>query len=205
VESISIPYIATMIKKGLVQVMLMVFHKRGEEGIRRKAKEVTMRIEDEEARSQLLAQIGFDRADAQVSPVFTSLHALREKIKEGRNPLNELSSITHQINTLPDRAKRASYYIDLFRIFTESKEEKMAERMLSAAIDEAAIIRPLSRRAYVLGDLALNVYNAGFEERSKDILGMAVYAAMNIRDEGLRDEVFYELDVALRIIEERLA
>ena len=34
---------------------------------------------------------------------------------------------------------------------------------------------------------------------------MAVYAAMNIRDEGLRDEVFYELDVALRIIEERLA
>ena len=81
----------------------------------------------------------------------------------------------------------------------------MAERMLSAAIDEAAIIRPLSRRAYVLGDLALNVYNAGFEERSKDILGMAVYAAMNIRDEGLRDEVFYELDVALRIIEERLA
>ncbi|HTY53347.1 MAG TPA: hypothetical protein VMB35_09160 [Methanomicrobiales archaeon] len=205
VESISIPYIATMIKKGLVQVMLMVYHKRGDEAIRRKAKEVTMRIEDEESRSQLLSQTGYDRADAQVSPVFTSLHVLREKIKEGRNPLNELSSITHQINTLPDRAKRAAYYIDLFRIFTESKEEKMAERMLSAAIDEAAIIRPLSRRAYVLGDLALNVYNAGFEERSKDILGMAVYAAMNIRDEGLRDEVFYELDVALRIIEERLA
>jgi hypothetical protein len=185
--------------------MLMVSHKRNDEGIRRKAKEVTMRIEDEEARSQLLVQIGYDRADAGVSPVFTSLHLLREKIKEGRNPLNELSSITHQINTLPDRAKRAAYYIDLFRIFTESKEEKMAERMLSAAIDEAAIIRPLSRRAYVLGDLALNVYTAGFEERSKDILGMAVYAAMNIRDESLRDEVFYELDVALRIIEERLA
>ena len=38
-----------MIKKGLVQVMLMVFHKRGDESIRTKAKEVTMRIEDEEA------------------------------------------------------------------------------------------------------------------------------------------------------------
>jgi hypothetical protein len=34
---------------------------------------------------------------------------------------------------------------------------------------------------------------------------MAVYAAMNIREDELRDSIFHELDVALRIIEEHLA
>ncbi|HZD43306.1 MAG TPA: hypothetical protein VE134_04540, partial [Methanomicrobiales archaeon] len=72
------------------------------------------------------------------------------------------------------------------------------------AVDEASIIRPLSRRAYVLGDMALRVYAGDEVERSREILGMAVNAAMNVREDDLRDTVFDELDVALRIMVERL-
>jgi len=117
----------------------------------------------------------------------------------------EISAVTHLINSLPDRAKRARHYVDLYSLYLEAKDERVAERMLQAALDEASIIRPLSRRAFVLGDLALNVFSAGDEETSRDILGMAVYAAMNIREDELRDIIFHELDVALRIIEEHLA
>jgi hypothetical protein len=56
----------------------------------------------------------------------------------------------------------------------------------------------------VLGDIALRIFVADDEERSKDILGFAVDAAINIREEEHREAVFDELSVALRIIEEHL-
>jgi hypothetical protein len=76
--------------------------------------------------------------------------------------------------------------------------------MLQHGIEEASIIRPLSRRAFVLGDMALSMYVADDEDRAKDILGLAVDAAINIREEEHREDVFDELSIALRIIEEHL-
>jgi hypothetical protein len=52
--------------------------------------------------------------------------------------------------------------------------------------------------------MALRVYAGDEVERSREILGMAVNAAMNVREDDLRDTVFDELDVALRIMVERL-
>ncbi|MDD1672405.1 MAG: hypothetical protein LUO82_05355, partial [Methanomicrobiales archaeon] len=60
------------------------------------------------------------------------------------------------------------------------------------------------RRAYVLGDMALLIFASDDEERGKDILGLAVDAAINIREEDHREDVFDELSVALRIMEEHL-
>ena len=205
IESISIPFISTMAKKGLVQVMQMVAFKRGDEAMTKWAREVASQIEDDTVRAQLLSQMGVDRREAQPGPIPQAFRSLREKIREGKNTMAEISAVTHLINSLPDRAKRARYYVDLYSLYLKAKDERVAERMLQAALDEASIIRPLSRRAFVLGDLALNVYSAGDEETSRDILGMAVYAAMNIREDELRDSIFHELDVALRIIEEHLA
>ena len=205
IEAISIPFISTMVKKGLVQVMLMVAFKRGDEAMTKRAREVASQIEDDVVRAQLLAQMGVDRRESPLGPISQAFQSLREKIRDGRNTMAEISAVTHLINSLPDRAKRARHYVDLYSLYLEAKDERVAERMLQAALDEASIIRPLSRRAFVLGDLALNVFSAGDEETSRDILGMAVYAAMNIREDELRDIIFHELDVALRIIEEHLA
>jgi len=205
IEAISIPFISTMVKKGLVQVMLMVAFKRGDDAMTKRAREVASQIEDDVMRAQLLAQMGVDRRESPLGPISQAFQSLREKIRDGRNTMAEISAVTHLINSLPDRAKRARHYVDLYSLYLEAKDERVAERMLQAALDEASIIRPLSRRAFVLGDLALNVFSAGDEETSRDILGMAVYAAMNIREDELRDIIFHELDVALRIIEEHLA
>jgi hypothetical protein len=205
IESISIPFISTMVKKGLVQVMLMVAFKRGDDALTRSAREVATQIEDDTVRAQLLSQMGVDRREIPPTPIAQAMQSLREKIRDGKNTMAEISAVTHLINSLPDRAKRARHYAELYSVYLETKDERVAERMLQAALDEASIIRPLSRRAFVLGDLALNVFSAGDEETSRDILGMAVYAAMNIREDELRDSIFHELDVALRIIEEHLA
>ena len=42
----------------------------------------------------------------------------------------------------------------------------------------------------------------GEKKKSRDIIGMAVNAATNIRQDDLRDEVFNELDVVMRVMQE---
>ena len=72
----------------------------------------------------------------------------------------------------------------------------------AAAINAAEIIRPLSRRVYVLGDMALKVFAAGDETRSSDIMDMAGEAATNIREFRQRDQIFDELAMVIKVMQE---
>ncbi len=74
--------------------------------------------------------------------------------------------------------------------------------MLQNAIKEAGIIRPLSRRSFIMCDIALKTHAAGCEQAAQDILDNAIDAATNIRQSSLRDEVFDELGLAIRIMQE---
>jgi hypothetical protein len=51
-------------------------------------------------------------------------------------------------------------------------------------------------------DIALNLHSAGCERAAQDILDNAIDAATNIRQSSLRDEVFNELGLAIRIVQE---
>ncbi len=73
---------------------------------------------------------------------------------------------------------------------------------MQSAIKEARIIRPLSRRAYVMCDIAMKISDAGCEEEAQEILDLAIDAATNIRQSPLRDNVFEELGLAIKIIQE---
>jgi len=73
--------------------------------------------------------------------------------------------------------------------------------MMHSAIKEAGIIRPLSRRAFVMCDIAMKTYVAGCERVSQDLLDHAIDAATNIRQSPLRDDVFDELGLAIKIMQ----
>jgi hypothetical protein len=51
-------------------------------------------------------------------------------------------------------------------------------------------------------DIALKLHAAGCERTAQDILDNAIDAATNIRQSSLRDEVFDELGLAIRIMQE---
>jgi len=74
--------------------------------------------------------------------------------------------------------------------------------MLFCALEEARIIRPLSRRAFALGDMACRIYAERYEDRSREVLDMAVSEALNIRDSTVRDEAYDELDMSMRLVQE---
>ena len=74
--------------------------------------------------------------------------------------------------------------------------------MMQSAIKEARIIRPLSRRAFVMCDIAMKSRSAGCEIAAQKVLDCAIDAATNIRQSTLRDEVFEELGIAIKIMQE---
>ncbi len=204
VEAIQIPFISSMVKKGIVQLLLMLHAKRGDESLRKRAIRVAGGIPDEQVRDTLLSQLGAAGEDMAATNAYRLLRQAYDSIDKGRFTVQEAASVDRAIRSLPDRAKRAQYAVELSLLARDGGQDKVADRLLQYAVEEASIIRPLSRRAYVLGDMALRVYAGDEVERSRDILGMAVNAAMNVREDNLRDTVFDELDVALRIMVERL-
>jgi hypothetical protein len=87
-------------------------------------------------------------------------------------------------------------------IFQNSGLVSHSERMLKSAINDATIVRPLSRRAYILCDLALKCFSIGDEINGKKIFDLAIEATTNIRQYSLRDEVFDDLTLAMDILQE---
>ena len=79
--------------------------------------------------------------------------------------------------------------------------EKISSRLLQDAIKEAQIIRPLSRRAYIMCDIAMKTHASGCEKIAQEVLDQAIDAATNIRQSSLRDEVFDELGLAIKLMQ----
>jgi hypothetical protein len=115
---------------------------------------------------------------------------------------NQVTVLERLVLTVADRGREALFFCDLAIFFRKAKEEKIAHRMLQDAIKEARIIRPLSRRSFIMCDIALKLNAAGCERIAQDILDNAIDAATNIRQSSLRDEVFDELGLAIRIMQE---
>jgi hypothetical protein len=100
-----------------------------------------------------------------------------------------------------DRGKEAIIFCDLAVLARKAGKEKIANRMLQNAIKDAGIIRPLSHRAFVMCDIAMKTHNSGSEKASQEVLDCAIDAATNIRQSSLRDEVFEELGLAIKLMQ----
>jgi hypothetical protein len=158
-------------------------------------------IDDDDLRQDHLTKAGYPET-YEIPPQYVRIKALSEKMIADGFHQTQITGLERLVLTLADRGREALFFSDLSVFFRNAKEEKVAARMLQNAIKEARIIRPLSRRAFVMCDIALKLHTAGCERKAQDILDNAIDAATNIRQSSLRDEVFDELGLAIRIMQE---
>ncbi|MEN6442688.1 MAG: hypothetical protein WC391_00640 [Methanoregula sp.] len=199
-EKINIPYIADTIRENIVRMYSMFHHQSAEKTVFDAAISVIKTIEDDQLQIQCLHKMGYGELPEHLS-VYVKIKMLYIKmISNGVQP-NNVASLERLVRSVADRGKEATFFCNLAILSRNNGEQKLSRKMLQNAVKEAAIIRPLSRRAYILCDIAMRISAAGYETESQDILDDAMDAATNIRQSALRDEVFNELGLAIRIMQ----
>lgn len=200
-RKINIPSIADTLRDSIVQMYSMLFEHKQEEKFKDAAITVARTITDDAKRLARLEQLGVPET-LQVTPQYVKIKAQSDKIlKEGVHP-NQIAVLERLVRAVADRGKEALLFCDLAVLFKNAGEEKLSRRMIQNAVNEARIIRPLSRRSFVMCDIALKLYASRCEQAAQDILDYAIDAATNIRQPTLRDEVFDELGLAIKIMQE---
>ncbi|RXE56536.1 hypothetical protein ABH15_06720 [Methanoculleus taiwanensis] len=199
---IQIPFISAMAQQRMAQMLFSLYRKSGKPVIQQRAVDLISTIPDDRIRYNLMVQLEQAMPPSWKNTVYGKILESRNKIRTGEYTTKDMVSLDRAIRSAPDRARRATYYTELFLFSKNAGQEELAERMLLCALEEARIIRPLSRRAYVLGDMACRICAERYEDRCREIVDMAVAEALNIRDSAIRDEVYDELDMSMRLIQE---
>ncbi|MFY9194916.1 MAG: hypothetical protein WAN99_06030 [Methanoculleus sp.] len=199
---IQIPFITAMTQQRMARMLFSFYRKTGKPAIQQRAIDVVSSIDDDRIRYSMMVQLEQATPQSWKSTVFGRILDCREKIRSGEYTTKDMIALNRAIKVVPDRAKRATYYTELSLIARDAGQHELADRMLLCALDEAKIIRPLSRRAFALGDMACRIYAEHYVDRSREILDMAVNEALNIRDSTVRDEVYDELDMSIRVVQE---
>jgi len=199
-KSINIQHIADSIRDEIARIFMDYSQKQGDAQYMKKSADVLADIEDDDLRRYRLAQLGYDDLPEKSIP-HTKIMTTLSRIVNESAPQSQVVALEQAVRTVPDRGKRALIYCRLSILSRDKADLKTAKRMLNNAVKESDIIRPLSRRAYIRCDMAIKMYSAGYESIAQDILDNAIDAATNIRQSGLRDEVFNELGLVIRIMQ----
>lgn len=200
-KKINIQFIADRMRDNIAQIYLMLAEKNPDRKYTDAAIAVIRTIDDDNLRQNNLVKVGFPET-YEIPPQYVRIRTLSEKMITDGFHQNQVTALERLVLTVADRGREALFFSDLAVFFRKAKEEKVASRMLQNAVKEARIIRPLSRRSYVMCDIALKLHDAGCMRTAQDILDNAIDAATNIRQSSLRDEVFDELGLAIRIMQE---
>ncbi|MFA4824445.1 MAG: hypothetical protein WC593_04730 [Methanoregula sp.] len=199
-KHINIQYIADTIRDNVAQTYSMLYTTRNNKKYFSYAIDTTKTITDDELRHHRFMQLG-QKESHEIPSHYSKIRAVSEKIiDDGAHP-NQIASLERIIRSVADRGKEAIFFCDLSILFRREGNRKLSKRMMQSAIKEAQIIRPLSRRAYVMCDIAMKSHAAGCESAAQDVLDCAIDAATNIRQSTLRDEVFDELGHAIKIMQ----
>jgi tetratricopeptide (TPR) repeat protein len=200
-KKINIQYIADSIRHDIGRIYFELYKKYGDKKNLTNALAVSQSIYSDDIRLELITEIG--QEGTYEEPVYYSkIKTLSEKIiTEGVSP-TQVASLERLVRSIADRGKEALFFCDLALFYKRAGDEKLSRKMLQSAIKEASIIRPLSRRAYIICDIAMKTYAAGFESDSQGLFDHAIDAATNIRQSSIRDEVFEELGLAMKIMQE---
>ncbi|MCX6684526.1 MAG: hypothetical protein NTZ37_07360 [Methanoregula sp.] len=199
-RKINIQQIADTIRDKIAQMFCILYHKHKNITYLNSAIEITKTIENDEIRLHRLMKMGY-KESGEGSPQYEKIKSLFEKIiEEGAHP-NQIASLEKLIRSVADRGKEAILFSDLAVMFRKEGAEKISNRMLQSAIKESRIIRPLSRRAFVMCEIAMKTYASGCEREAQEVLDLAIDAATNIRQSSLRDEVFDELGLAIKLMQ----
>jgi hypothetical protein len=197
---INLQHIADTIRDEIANVLSDLSVKQEKSQYLKKSAEILSQIEDDELRQYRLSQIGYEDAPEK-NTLYAKITVFSNKVvNEGHQP-SQIIALERTVRSVTDRGKRAFLFCKLSILFRDKDDLKTAKRMLNNAIKESGIIRPLSKRAYVRCDMAMKLYSAGYESAGQDILDDAIDAATNIRQSALRNDVFNELGLAIRIMQ----
>ena len=200
-EKINIQYISDTIRDNVAQVFSLLYLKQNKKEYLSHAIDIAKLISDDELRFNRLVQTGHQELFV-IPPSVMKIKIISEKIIDGGSHSNQIAQLERLIRSVADRGKEAVFFCDLAILFKKEGVEKLSRRMMQNAIKEARIIRPLSRRAYVMCDIAMKMSAAGCDKSAQELLDLSIDAATNIRQSSLRDEVFDELGLAIKIIQE---
>jgi tetratricopeptide (TPR) repeat protein len=199
-RKINIPQIADTIRDKIAQMYVVLYHNHNNTKYLQYAIEVTKTIENDEIRLHRFTQMGL-KDTYEIPAQYEKIKALVEKIiEDGAHP-NQITSLEKLIRSVTDRGKGAILFCDIAVLFRKEGAEKISNRLLQSAIKEARIIRPLSRRAFIMCDIAMKTHASGCEKTAQEVLDLAIDAATNIRQSSLRDEVFDELGLAIKLMQ----
>jgi hypothetical protein len=199
-KRINVPQIADTIRDNIARMYVALSHTQKNAAFIQSAIDVAKTIETIETRHRRLSQMGYKETYEVLSP-HEKIRILFEKIMENGTHQNQVTSIEKMVRSLSDRGKEATIFCDLAVLARKAGEEKIANRMLQNAIKETRIIRPLSHRAFVMCDIAMKTHASGNERAAQEVLDLAIDAATNIRQSSLRDEVFEELGLAIKLMQ----
>jgi acetolactate synthase regulatory subunit len=200
-KRINIQYIADTIRDNVAQVYSMLYTTRHNKKYLSYAIETTRSIDDDELRHHRFLQMG-QKEYYELPPQYNKIRAMSEKIIDGGAHPNQIAALERIIRSVADRGKEAIFFCNLSILFRKENNAKLSKRMMQSAIKEARIIRPLSRRAFVMCDIAMKSNAVGCESAAQEVLDCAIDAATNIRQSSLREEVFDELGLAIKIMQE---
>ncbi|MDD1689488.1 MAG: hypothetical protein LUQ66_02400 [Methanoregula sp.] len=199
-KKINIQSIADTIRNNIAEIYTVVYQKNHDKKMLAHAIQITKSIDDDETRFYRLEQLGYTEM-YEITPQFVKIKSLSERmVSEGIHP-NHVAALERLVRTVADRGKEAVFFCYLSIYFKKKGQEKLSRKMLQNSIKEARIIRPLTRRSFVMCDIALKIFAAGCEQTAQEILDLAIDAATNIRQSSLRDEVFDELGLAIKIMQ----
>jgi len=199
-NKINIQSIADNIRNNIADIYFALHQKSENKKILSLAIQITKTIDDDEIRYHHLSQLGYTEM-YEIPPQYVKIKSLSEKmVEEGIHP-NQIITLERLVRTVADRGKEAIFFCNLAIHFRKNGEEKLSKKMIQNSIKEARIIRPLSRRSFVMCDIALKIYGAGCERNAQEILDLAIDAATNIRQSTIRDEVFEELGLAIKLMQ----
>jgi hypothetical protein len=199
-RKINIPQIADTIRDNIARMFVALYHKHNKATYLQSAIEVTKSIDNVEIKHRRLTQMGY-KDTYELPSHYEKIKTLFEKIIENGAHPNQIASLEKMVRSVSDRGKEAIIFCDLSVLSRKEGKEKIANRMLQSAIREASIIRPLSHRAFVMCDIAMKTHASGSEKASQEVLDLAIDAATNIRQSSLRDEVFEELGLAIKLMQ----
>ena len=200
VNTINIQHVADAIRDDVARILTDLSRRQDNARLLKKAADILAHIEDDQLRQHRLAQIGYTETEDLDLP-YTKIMTSLTRIVDERGTPGQMTALEQTVRSVPDRGKRALIYCRLSIFCRDRDETKTAKRMLQNAMQEADIIRPLSKRAYIRCDMAIKMYSAGYENIAQDILDRAIDAATNIRQSVLRDAVFNELGLAMRMMQ----
>jgi tetratricopeptide (TPR) repeat protein len=200
--SIRIPFITAMTQLRMAGMLYYLYRTTGSISAMERATAIASAIEDERVRYILMVQNDNLAPRSWEAAGYGRILDFRERLRRGDCTRKDMGALDRAIGAAPDRMKRAIYYTEAYVFARDAGQHEIAERMLRCALDEAGKIRPLSRRAIALGDMACRLHAARYEDRVGNLLDLAVNEVLNIRDRATRESIYDELDMSIGIIQE---